>query len=69
MFPLAQENAGFVEEHVAPLTPCPNSDAAMIVVFENKAWSSGRDSVNEPLKAVREVKRSAMSGAQSAHMP
>ena len=45
---------------------CPNSDAAMIVAFGHKAWSSERETVTEALKAVREVKRSAMSGAQSA---
>lgn len=56
----------FGEERVHPLTLCPNSDAAMIVAFAHKAGSSERDTVNEPLKAVREVNRSAMSGAESA---
>jgi hypothetical protein len=26
------------EEHVHPLTLCPNSDAAMTVAFAHKAW-------------------------------
>ncbi len=56
----------FGEEHVHPLTLCPNSDAAMTVAFAHEAWSSERETVIEALKAVREVKRSAMSGAQSA---
>ena len=56
----------FGEERVDPLTLCPNSDPAMIVAFAHKAWSSERETVSEALKAVREVKRSAMSGAQSA---
>ena len=64
--PSAQENAGFGEEHVHPLTLCPNSDEAMIAAFADKAWSSEPDSVSEALKAAREMKRSAMSGAQSA---
>ena len=56
----------FGEERVHPLTLGPNSDAAMIVAFVNKAWSSERETISEALKAVREVKRSAMSRAQSA---
>jgi hypothetical protein len=56
----------FGEERVHPLALCPNSDAAMIVAFAHKVWSSERETVSEVLKAVREVKRSAMSGAQSA---
>jgi hypothetical protein len=39
---------------------------AMIVAFAHEAWSSERETFSEARKAVREVKRSAMSGAQSA---
>ena len=56
----------FDEEHVDPLTLCPNSDVAMIVAFAHEDWSSERETVSEALKAVRGLKRSAMSGAQSA---
>ena len=56
----------FGEERVHVLTLCPNSDAAMTVVFADKAGSSRRVAVNQPLKAVREVKRSVMSGVQRA---
>jgi hypothetical protein len=38
----------------------------MIVAFSDKACPSERETVREALKSVREVKRSAMSGAQSA---
>jgi hypothetical protein len=55
-------------EHVHALIGCPNSDAAMIVAFAHTLGSSERDTVNEPLKEVREVKRSAMSGAEK-HLP
>ena len=54
------------EERVHLLTLRPNSDAAMIVASAHKAWSSERDTVSEAQKAVREVKRSAMSGTESA---
>lgn len=57
---------GFGDERVHQLTLCANSDAGMIVAFADKAWSPERETVGEALKAVREVKRSAMSGAQSA---
>jgi len=56
----------FGDERVHQLTLCPNSDAGMIVAFADKAWSPERETVGEALKAVREVKRSAMRGAQSA---
>jgi hypothetical protein len=56
----------FGDERVHQLTLCPNSDAGMIVAFADKAWSPERETVSEALKAIREIKRSAMSGAQSA---
>ena len=56
----------FGEERVHPLTLCLNSDAATIVAFAHEAWSSERETVIEALNAVRGLKRSAMSGAQSA---
>ena len=56
----------FGEERVRPLTLCPNSDAAMTVVFAPDAWSSERETVREALNAVPGLKRSMMSGAQSA---
>jgi hypothetical protein len=57
---------GFGEERVHPLTLCPNTDEAMIFALAYKARSSERETVSEALKAVRELKRSAISGAQSA---
>ena len=62
--PSAQESAGLGEEHVHPLTPRQNSDADMTVAFAHKLLNATL--FNEPLKAIREVKRSAMSGEQSA---
>ena len=56
----------FGDERVHQLTLCPNTDAGMIVAFADKAWSPEREIVGEALKAVREAKRTAMSGAQSA---
>ena len=56
----------FGEERVRPLTLCPNTDAAMTVVFAHDAWSSERETVREALNAVPGLKRSVMSGAQSA---
>jgi len=44
----------FGEERVHPLTLCPNSDAATIVAFSHKAWSSERETVDEALKASQE---------------
>jgi len=64
--PSAYEHADFGKERVYPSTLCPNSDAAMIVAFACRAWSSEREIVSEALKTIREIKRSAMSGAQSA---
>lgn len=54
------------EELVHPLTVCPNSDATTIVVSAHQTCSSERDTVSEALQAVREVKRSAMNGTESA---
>jgi Protein of unknown function (DUF2934) len=36
----------------------------MIVAFAHKTWSSERETVSEPLKAVREVKRSAIKWSE-----
>jgi len=47
----------FGEERVRPLTLCPNTDAAMTVVFAHDAWSSERETVREALNAVRGLKR------------
>ena len=46
----------FGEEHVRPLTLCPNSDAAMSVVFAHDAWSSEVETLSEALKGVRGVR-------------
>lgn len=54
----------FGAELVHPPTLCPNSDAVMIVAFAHRLGQ--RDTVSEALKVAREIKRSAMSGAQSA---
>jgi hypothetical protein len=43
----------FDEERVPPLTLCPNSDAAMSVVFAHDAWSSELETLSEALKGVR----------------
>jgi hypothetical protein len=54
----------FGAELVHPPTLCPNSDAVMIVAFAHRLGQ--RDTVSGALKVAREIKRSAMSGAQSA---
>jgi hypothetical protein len=54
----------FGAELVHPPTLCPNSDAVMIVEFAHRLGQ--RDTVSEALKVAREIKRLAMSGAQSA---
>jgi hypothetical protein len=43
----------FGEERVRSLTLCPNTDAAMTVVFAHDAWSSERETVREALNAIR----------------
>jgi len=64
--PSAQEMRDSVRSMSSVDTHSVQIATAYDLAFAHKAWSSERETASEPLKAVREVKRSAMSGAQSA---